>query len=384
MVSKIKILNSSLLTEGKIYTLLPIIYATSFVLLLSVRYQLSPNSFHTFNRVFFCVRYLISTVCLYRMASAQKLRENLLSISWGAVNCVAANGQVIITDFPDVFESCQLSYNIIGQEIVLELNFVLSKTSKPTKLETISILAAKDGVKQKMNLSQTKWTTSWAPAPVWVAPARRNNCQYCGLYPTASFDILIDLNPDLDFTMTKGAKHVLDHILNLWKTNTLSDVTFRCKGKEIKAHVMIVASCSPVLAAMFGNDFKEKHEKVVNIKDITPETFSRLLRFMYVGDASLETVAEDDLSELLTAADKYGVETLKEDCALHMSRNLKIENAARFLVLAHLHNSSVLHETTLEFMSKNAKAVCSRKDWMDVIKNYPELCFQAMQLMVGL
>lgn len=313
------------------------------------------------------------------MASAQKLRENLLSISWGAVNCVAANGQVLITDFPDVFESCQLSYNINGQKIVLELNFVLSKTSKPTKLETISILAAKDGVKQKMNLSQTKWTTSW------VAPARRNNCQYCGLYQTASFDILIDLNPYLDFTMTKGAKHVLDHILNLWKTKTLSDVTFRCNDKEIKAHVMIVASCSPVLAAMFDNDFKESHERIVDIKDFTPDTFSRLLRFMYTGDASLETdVTEEGITELLIAADKYAVETLKKECAQYLSRNLKVENAARFLVLAHLHNSCVLHESTLEFMSKNAKAVCSRKDWMDLIKNYPELCFQATQLMVGL
>ena len=33
-------------------------------------------------------------------------------------------------------------------------------------------------------------------------------------------------------------------------------------------------------------------------------------------------------------------------------------------------------------MSKNAKAICSRKDWMEIIKNYPELSFAAMQMMV--
>jgi hypothetical protein len=34
-------------------------------------------------------------------------------------------------------------------------------------------------------------------------------------------------------------------------------------------------------------------------------------------------------------------------------------------------------------MSKNAKAICARKDWMDIIKNYPELSFEATQRMVG-
>lgn len=313
------------------------------------------------------------------MASAEKLRENLFSITWSGVNCGLANNQVTVMDRPDVFESCQLSWNRINGQQILDLNFVVSKTLKPTNLQTMSILATNNGVKQKMILENTKWTTTW------MLTAGRNTCQYCGNFSTASFNILIDLTPDMEFTVKKGATHVLDHILNLWKTKTLSDVTFRCNDKEIKAHVMIVASCSPVLAAMFTNDYKESHERIVDIKDFTPDTFSRLLRFMYTGDASLETdVTEEGITELLIAADKYAVETLKKECAQYLSRNLKVENAARFLVLAHLHNSCVLHESTLEFMSKNAKAVCSRKDWMDLIKNYPELCFQATQLMVGL
>ncbi|KAK4026239.1 hypothetical protein OUZ56_015253 [Daphnia magna] len=314
------------------------------------------------------------------MASAENMREGLYFISW--CGGTAANGQVAVTNLADVFETCQLNYNIQGQQLVLELNFMLSKTLEPKKLKKISVLATNDGIKQKMLFSKNKWTTSWTKQQQTV-----NYYDYGYGYATPlviSFDLLIDLTPNLTLAVAKGAKHVLDHILNLWKTKTLSDVTFRCKGKDIKAHVMIVASCSPVLAAMFANDFKEKSEKVVEVKDITHNTFSRLLRFMYVGDASLETVQEKETTELLVAADKYRVDTLKEDCALHLSQNLKVENAACFLVLAHLHNSSVLHEMTLDFMSKNAKAVCSRKDWMDIIKKYPELCFQATQFMFGL
>ncbi|XP_057367373.1 speckle-type POZ protein B-like [Daphnia carinata] len=313
------------------------------------------------------------------MASAEKVRDNLFFISWCTGNSTAANGLVTVTNLPNVFTSCQLNYSLCGTQLNLELNFVLSKTIKPKKLETISILATNDGVKQKMILSGKNWKTSW------TRQTQTTRCAYgCQPHSIISFDLLIDLTPNLALTVTKGAKNVLDHILNLWKTKTLSDVTFRCSGTDIKAHVMIVASCSPVLAAMFANDFKEKTEKVVEIKDITANTFSRLLRFMYVGDASLDTVAEEEICELLVAADKYRIDTLLEDSALHLSQSLKVENASRFLVLAHLHNSSVLHEKTLEFMSKNSKAVWSRKDWMEIIKNYPELCFQATQFMLGL
>jgi hypothetical protein len=133
---------------------------------------------------------------------------------------------------------------------------------------------------------------------------------------------------------------------------------------------------------MFENDFEEKQKRIANITDIDANIFENLLQHIYTGEVALETEVED-VAELLIAADKYAVETLKEECALYLSNDLKVENAARYLVLAHLHNSTVLQESTLQFMSKNAKVVCARKDWMDVIKNYPELSFEATQRMVG-
>jgi hypothetical protein len=69
---------------------------------------------------------------------------------------------------------------------------------------------------------------------------------------------------------------------------------------------------------------------------------------------------------------------------MEMRRKVKVENAAQYLLLTQLHNSPKIHEASLDFISKNAKAICSRKDWMEIIKNYPELCFQTTQLILGL
>jgi hypothetical protein len=143
--------------------------------------------------------------------------------------------------------------------------------------------------------------------------------------------------------------------------------------------MMIVSSGSPVFCAMFQNDFKEKLERTVEIQDIRPNVFEHLLRYIYTGDADLDNV---NVARLLTASDKYGMDSLKEECALRLSQDLNVENAVRNLVLAHFHNSPTLHQSTLDFMSKNAKFICGRADWLELIKNYPDLSFVAMQMMV--
>ncbi len=280
----------------------------------------------------------------------------------------------------DEFKFCKLSFIRHGTNAVLEMEIGFSNATKPIKKEKMFVEVSKNGVKQKMTINQSNWTASWNEKTCTYCYSH-SQCQYCGVnHSGIGFEILIDFTPG---SLKKGSQHVLDHLLNLWKTKTLADVEFQCDGKSIKAHTLILASGSPVLAAMFENDFKEKQKRVANITDIKANIFENLLQYIYTGEVALETEVKD-VADLLVAAEKYAVETLKEECALYLSLDLKVENAARYLVLAHLHNSTVLHEATLQFMSENSKAVCSRKDWMDIIKNYPELCFQATQLMVGL
>jgi speckle-type POZ protein len=315
------------------------------------------------------------------MASAQKIRDGLFSISWNTTP--PSNNQLQISEVKnlvDVFKFCQLSFIRNGVTAILEMEIQFSDTTKPIKKEKMFVEVSKNGVKQKMAINQSKWKASWNETSCGYCHTY-TQCTQCGVRHTGiGFEILIDFTPG---SLKKGSQHVLDHLLNLWKTKTLVDVEFRCNGKSIKAHTQILASGSPVLAAMFENNFEEKQKRVANITDIKANIFENLLQYIYTGEVALGTEVKN-VADLLVAAEKYAVETLKEECALYLSLDLKVENAARYLVLAHLHNSTVLHEATLQFMSENSKAVCARKDWMDIIKNYPELCFQATQLMVGL
>ena len=177
----------------------------------------------------------------------------------------------------------------------------------------------------------------------------------------------------------EGEVEVLANLSHLFQDQALADITFKVMKETIKAHSIIVSAGSPVLLAIIQQDFLEKQTKIVEIKDTKPDIFRQLLMYLYTGqcsDLEKEGVARD----LLVAADKYGVESLKEKCALFLIKNLKVENATHTLIVAHLHSSHELYKATLDFMSQHGRAICSRSDWMDLIKNFPELCFQATQL----
>jgi hypothetical protein len=325
--------------------------------------------------------------------AVRQIRESLYLINWcetifqaSKETQVALNDQLSIVLKYDGFGTGTVNFHVSLDSTQCEKLFGEQTTA--AAVEVANLIATDGyGTLNKMTISSKEdswiWSTSWNKTVIQCSYCRPGgNCYNCAtpsLRTTFAVELLLDLKPSAD--MSQGQQNVLNHLSHLLEDQTLSDIAFQVKKETIKAHSIIVAAGSPVFAAMLQQDFIEKQTKTVEIKDIKPEVFKQLLHYLYTGKAFLiekEGMAHD----LLVAADKYGVDTLKEECAAILARNLKIENAARTLIIAHLHSSSRLHEATLSFMSKHGKAICSRSDWMDLIKTYPELCFQATQLMV--
>ena len=297
-------------------------------------------------------------------ASSQKITEGVFLITW--VNPTWSYDNSVDVSLDD--QTCKLSYHVPHPYASTILSAIISPSPNETVNAKLSlpknIWAIKFGDRQPMRLTDSTWETTF------------NSGYYCCGSNGLIFEIVVE------FGGREESKRVLDQLLYLWETKTAADVVFKVefnkKTTKVPAHSQILASGSPVMAAMFQGDFKEAEERSAVIKDVKPTVFEKLLRFIYTGDANinLETV-----SDLLDVAEKYGVGPLKEECALIMAANLAVDNAILFLVQSHLNNSASLHQATLDFMSKNAKAICSRREWLDVIKEYPELSFVAMQNM---
>ena len=76
--------------------------------------------------------------------------------------------------------------------------------------------------------------------------------------------------------------------------------------KKIPVHKAILASRSPVFAAMFQHDLKETKQGYVAITDLELDILEEMLKFIYTGKVeNLDTMADS----LLAAADKVSIFT---------------------------------------------------------------------------
>lgn len=275
---------------------------------------------------------------------------------------------------------------------VFSFGFIGSKGTSVSKLTSVEILREGSHSFQSVeNYSMSSWSTKWINAN-WKCerlPYLTTNCaprEYRSPFsqvilnlshPLESANDLIPFNRVL---MKESEKFVLERVASLLQDQSFVDVTFFVKGVQVKAHSVILAAGSPVLSAMFQHDFLENRTRTVNIEDTKPHIFKQLLQYLYTGTAS-EMEKEEVTVDLLVASDKYGVNSLKEECTLFLSRNLKSENVINYLIVAHLHSVPYLYQSAVEFMEKNSKQVCLLPDFQKLIENYPTLSCQVIQSM---
>lgn len=310
------------------------------------------------------------------MAIIQQLKEDLIHIRWGMCTSFRDKSliEVIIREMEHTCKlSCSREKGYGRNALNFEVQLVATQGKKNTEVFLPkSIFAMQLTEKQLMRYDKSRWTATFSNEYPYCS-----NC--CGAASVSNdFEILIRFEK----TKTNPKHVVVDQLLNLWKTKSLADITFNLEYDgtitKLKAHSQIVASGSPILVAMLQEKFKEGTELMATMKNVNPVVFEKFLRFIYTGLAELDT---ETVSDLLRIAQTYAVESLKEECAVFMATKLTVENAVEHLVLSHVCDCATLQRSTLDFMSKNAKVVCSRKEWLDVIKQYPELSFVAMQNM---
>ena len=213
---------------------------------------------------------------------------------------------------------------------------------------------------------------------IWTEITTTNFSKFCSNL-AKTFEIIIEMDPT--FSLGPGQKCGLKHLRRLWESKTMADITFKCENRDVKAHSVIISSGSPVLAAMFQNDFKEKREQIAVIQEIKAEVFERLLFFIYTGRIDVEFEDTAALIDVMVAAGMYDVASLKDECELYLSKHLSVENATSYLILAHFHDANRLHKATLKYMQRNYEAICTRQDWKNLLKDHLDLGIQATQFL---
>ncbi len=124
---------------------------------------------------------------------------------------------------------------------------------------------------------------------------------------------------------------------------------------------------------MFGPDFKESKEKVVEIED-DEELFKEMIEIFYTSD-----VSEVDFAvalELIVLARKYLVEELVESCEEIIIKNMTVENCSEILLVADSVQSKPFKDRVIGFVSANIKAVMKTLGWKTMKTEKPDLALE--------
>jgi hypothetical protein len=155
-----------------------------------------------------------------------------------------------------------------------------------------------------------------------------------------------------------------NNMLQLLNDEDSADIVFKVREHQSKnnaekmtkvapaifhAHRIIIKACSTILADMCGS--KGDPTTPIEITDVSPEVFRHLLYYIYGGKISDDEM-KSHAKEIIDAADRYGVATLKlaAEACLVEDTTFSLENVKELLLYAESKNCALLKEVAMDFL----------------------------------
>ncbi|XP_057340499.1 speckle-type POZ protein B-like [Microplitis mediator] len=180
--------------------------------------------------------------------------------------------------------------------------------------------------------------------------------------------VIFDNTPDVPIKksmnlMTQDYKQLLDN-------KTGSDIVLAVGDQKFEAHKSILMARSPVFLTMFTNNMKESSEREITISDIEPEIFKNILYSIYTDEV---TELDENAEDLLEAADRFQLLSLKEMCEESLCKSVTVERAITILTLAKRHNAKQLVDFVAGFIVKNGDKVVATPEYNIMEESHPSL-----------
>ncbi|GIY20934.1 speckle-type POZ protein [Caerostris darwini] len=166
--------------------------------------------------------------------------------------------------------------------------------------------------------------------------------------------------------------HLLDQ-----GVSSYADVNLKCGSVTVPAHKSILAARSPVFAAMFATEMKEKLTNDVDITDMDVSALRNMLTFMYSG--RIENLTAASAGDLLFAADKYQLQGLKTMCSDFLKSKLSLQNVLMILTAGWLYDPD-LKAIATDYICNECDfyALEETEEWISLLKEKPSVAAEIL------
>jgi len=143
---------------------------------------------------------------------------------------------------------------------------------------------------------------------------------------------------------------------------------FPCKkqktGSRVFGHRFVLSVRSEYFRSIFTTGMREAGQPEITIPEVKRDSFLSILRFVYTGDKAV--VTEDNVIDLLEAANYFSESRLKCVCEDVLKRGVEIENAAYVLDVATRFEANQLRSSCVEFIIQNFDVIAQTKTFADL------------------
>jgi len=136
---------------------------------------------------------------------------------------------------------------------------------------------------------------------------------------------------------------------SLFNNPLFSDIRIIINGESFPGHRLILSVQSSVLKSLI--DSSTNNSIQINLSSVEPRIFKQMLQFLYSGN--INKLTETDVLQLLTIAEEYKVEILKNACGEILADGSSQDNVAYLLDIANRFNCHSLKNRCGRFMAEN-------------------------------
>nr|XP_042903336.1 speckle-type POZ protein B-like [Parasteatoda tepidariorum] len=155
-----------------------------------------------------------------------------------------------------------------------------------------------------------------------------------------------------------------------------TDLNLHAGNKIIPVHKCLLSARSPVFSAMFKRDMMENQTGVVDIPDVESEVLRSFVEYLYTDIFS--NTDFDHVLNLLLAADKYQVNSLKERCSKILISKISTENIYEVISVADLVNQVALKQLALNYIKTNKMTIIQSPEWSEWVERNMKLAIEIL------
>ena len=124
---------------------------------------------------------------------------------------------------------------------------------------------------------------------------------------------------------SQHCQELIERLDALRKNESFSDVTIVVKGREFKAHKLVLAAASPFFLSLLESGMKESNEQLIRIEleEAIPTVMEDVLKYIYTGTVPM---TEERSHNLIATADYLLLPGLKTLAGNFMKENLTTDN----------------------------------------------------------